>query len=161
MKQNATAARVQEITEAVIAAEGYELLDVEYVMERGKPVVRMYIDTVPPSTPERGVSVEDCTHVSRTVSDVLDVEDAVPGEYNLEVSSPGLFRPLTKPAHFARATGERVRVKTFDKIDDRRVFVGTLVGGDDDALRIDVDGTTFTVPLADVAKANLEPLLDF
>ena len=161
MKRSATAERVYELVEPVVAREGYEVLDVELVMERGRAILRLYIDTVPPSTPERGVSVEDCTHVSRVVGDLLDVEDVVPGEYNLEVSSPGLFRPLTKPEHFARAMGERVRVKTYDKIHERRVFVGILTQHGDGHLTVNVDGQPFEVPLDGVAKANLEPLLDF
>jgi ribosome maturation factor RimP len=95
------------------------------------------------------------------VSDVLDVEDVVPGEYNLEVSSPGLFRPLTKAAHFERAVGERIKVKTYEKQDGRRVFTGILEARDEDRLVVRVDdGQTFEIPLGSVAKANLEPHLD-
>lgn len=155
------AERVKALVDPVAAREGYELVDVEYVMERGRPVLRVYIDTVPPGSEERGVTVDDCSHVSRIVSDVLDVEDTIAGEYNLEVSSPGLYRPLTKREHFDRVLGQRVRVKTFEKQENRRVFVGTLLERREDQLIIEVDRARFEVPLGDVAKANLEPELPF
>jgi ribosome maturation factor RimP len=153
--------RAVEILEPVIAGEGYELVDAEYVMARGRPILRLFIDTVPPGTPDRGVTVEDCSHVSRLVSDLLDVEDVVPGEYTLEVSSPGLFRPLTKPEHFERATGERVKVKTYEKIEGRKTFTGRLEKRDDETVEVTIDdGTCFRIPTLVIAKANLEPQLD-
>lgn len=165
MSGKTQAARIRDavrgLVEKLLEREGYELLETEYVMDRGRPILRLYVDTIPPSTEGRAVSVEDCTHVSRFVSDVLDVEDVVPGEYNLEVSSPGLFRPLTKAAHFERAVGERIKVKTYEKQDGRRVFTGILEARDEDRLVVRVDdGQTFEIPLGSVAKANLEPHLD-
>jgi len=153
--------RVRALIDGVVSREGYEVVDLDFVTERGRPILRLFIDTVPPSTPERGVGVEDCTHVSRVVGDILDVEDAVPGEYNLEVSSPGLFRPLTKPEHYDRVIGERVKVKTFDKHHERRVFVGTLTQHGEGKITVEVDGEPFELALDGVAKANLEPLFDF
>lgn len=152
---------VVDLVEPLAAGEGYELVDVEFIMARGKPILRLFIDTVPPGTPERGVTVEDCTHVSRLVSDVLDVEDVVPGEYMLEVSSPGLFRPLTKAEHYARSLGERIKVKTYEKIEGRKTFTGRLDGRDEDRVVVTVDdGTTFHIPAEAIAKANLEPQFD-
>ena len=162
--------RVRALVTPVVEREGYELVDVEFVVERGRPILRMYVDTVPPGDESRGVTVDDCSHVSRIVSDLLDVEEetapiggigGIGGKYNLEVSSPGLFRPLTKPAHFDRVIGQRVRVKTYDKIDERRVFTGTLVGHQDGRVVVDVDGQQYELSLVDVAKANLEPELNF
>lgn len=161
MKENATEARVRALVDGVMANEGYELVDLEFVTERGRPILRMYIDTIPPSTPEKGVGVEDCTQVSRLVGDIFDVEDAVAGEYHLEVSSPGIYRPLRTAEHFERVLGERVKVKTFDKLFDRRVFVGTLMTHDEGQITVEVDGQPYTLPLSGVAKANLEPLFDF
>lgn len=160
------ATRIREsvagLVDKLLEREGYELLETEYVMDRGRPVLRLYIDTIPPSSPERGVTVEDCTHVSRMVSDVLDVEDVVPGNYNLEVSSPGIYRPLTKGEHFERALGERIKVKTYEKLDGRRQFTGTLQSRQEDRLVVQLDdGKTCEIPLQAVAKANLEPQLDF
>lgn len=158
---NRLADRVRDLVERFVEREGYELIDVEFITERGRPILRMYIDTIPPGTAERGVTVEDCTHVSRVVGDMLDVEDAVPGEYHLEVSSPGLYRPLTKPVHFDRAVGARIKVKTYEKLNDRRVFTGVLVKHESGRLVVDVDGQPQDLELSQVAKANLEPLLDF
>lgn len=156
-----TAERAHELVTGVVEQEGYELIDVEFVTERGRAILRMYVDTVPPGDETHGVTVDDCSHLSRIISDVLDVEDAVNGNYHLEVSSPGLFRPLTKPAHFERVIGQRVRVKTYQKIEDRRVFTGELVELREGTLIVNVDGRAFELALADVAKANLEPDLNF
>jgi ribosome maturation factor RimP len=82
------------------------------------------------------------------------------GDYHLEVSSPGLFRPLTKAAHYDRAIGARVKIKTFEKKDNRRVYTGILKAHAEGQLTVEVDGAEFLIPLDDVAKANLEPLLD-
>ena len=156
-----TAERARALVNAVVEREGYELVDVEFVTEHGRAILRMYVDTVPPGDEHHGVTVDDCSHLSRIISDVLDVEDAVGGNYNLEVSSPGLFRPLTKPAHFERVIGQRIRVKTYQKIEERRVFTGNLVEQRDGAVVVEVDGHRYTISLADIAKANLEPELNF
>jgi ribosome maturation factor RimP len=148
------------LVEPVVEREGYELVDLELATDRAGAIVRLYVDTVPPSDASRGVSIEDCTHVSRRVGEVLDEADPIEGGYRLEVSSPGLFRPLTKPEHFERALGARVKVKTREKLGGRRVFVGQLRRRAGDRLQVDVDGQDFEVPIAQVAKANLEPLLD-
>jgi ribosome maturation factor RimP len=152
--------RVKTLVDPVVAREGYELIDVELGSDRGRSILRLYIDTID-SERVGGVTVEDCSHVSRIVGDLLDVEEVVEGAFNLEVSSPGLFRPLTKPAHFDRAVGERVKVKTFEKHEDRRVFTGVLRAHADGHLLMDVDGREYRLSLKDVAKANLEPALEF
>lgn len=159
MSSKGKAAEVRDLVEGAIAREGFELVEVEHVVERGKPVLRLYIDTIPPGTKERGVTVDECSVVSRLVSDLLDVEDVIGGSYALEVSSPGLFRPLTKPEHFARALGERVKVKTFEKVGDRKVFTGILTRREGQSLVVQVDGVEHTLELSQVAKANLEPLI--
>ena len=153
--------RVQALIEPAIEGEGYELLEATFITERGRAILRLFIDTIPPSDAERGVSVEDCTNVSRLVGDLLDIEDTVGGQYHLEVSSPGLFRPLTKPAHFERVIGQRVKVKTFQKIGERRVFIGRLVGLQEGRIQVEVDGQLHELDSRDVAKANLEPELGF
>jgi ribosome maturation factor RimP len=151
--------RVRTLADPVIEREGYELIDVELGTDHGRTILRLYIDAK--SERSQGVTVEDCSHVSRIVGDLLDVEEVMDGAFNLEVSSPGLFRPLTKPAHFVRAVGERVKVKTFRKLDERRVFTGVLRGIEDGHLLMDVEGREYRLRLEDVAKANLEPALEF
>jgi len=151
--------RVKSLAEPVVEREGYELIDVELASDRGRSILRLYIDTLDQKA--GGVTVEDCSHVSRILGDLLDVEDVVEGAFTLEVSSPGLFRPLTKPAHFDRAIGERIKVKTFDKHEERRVFTGVLRAHAEGHVTVDVDGREYRLSLKDVAKANLEPALEF
>lgn len=148
------------IADPVVTREGYELVDLELASDRAGPIVRLYIDTVPPGDETRGVSIDDCSHVSRRVGEALDARDPVAGEYRLEVSSPGIFRPLTKPEHYDRAVGSRVKVRTHEKLDGRRVFIGTLRGRTEQVLELEVDGRPYEVPLSEVSRANLEPLFD-
>lgn len=152
-------ASVRALIEGAIQREGFELVDLEMAPERGQQILRIYIDTIPPGTKERGVTVEHCSTVSHAVGAVLDEVDALDGQYTLEVSSPGLFRPLTKADHFDRALGQRVKVKTYDKIDNRRMFTGILSRREGDRITVAVDGVEHAIDLAKVAKANLEPEL--
>ena len=154
--QRQTEEKIRVAVEELISQEGYELVEVELTGGAGRQILRLYIDL--PNT-EAHVSVDDCATVSRVLSDVLDIEDVISSAYTLEVSSPGIFRPLRKPEHFDRAIGERVKVKTFVKQDGRKVFTGVLQERKGELLSVEVDGTVFCLNLADVAKANLEPLL--
>ncbi|HSP80552.1 MAG TPA: ribosome maturation factor RimP [Myxococcaceae bacterium] len=147
-------ARAQELLEPLVAGEGLELLEVEFVREREGWVLRLFIDK-----PGGRVGLDECSQVSRAVDTMLDVEDIVPHEYNLEVSSPGLNRPLKKPQHFERVRGQQVKVKTFGPIGEppRKNFKGTLTEVAVDAISVDVEGAgTFRLPFKDIAKANLE-----
>jgi ribosome maturation factor RimP len=147
-------ARAQEVLEPIVAGEGLELLEVEFVREREGWVLRLFIDK-----PGGRVGLDECSQVSRAVDTVLDVEDLVPHEYNLEVSSPGVNRPLKKPAHYERVKGQKVKVKTFGPIGEppRKNFTGTLTEVAADAISVDVEGAgNFRIPFKDIAKANLE-----
>jgi ribosome maturation factor RimP len=147
-------ARAQELLEPIVAGEGLELLEVEFVREREGWVLRLFIDK-----PGGRVGLDECSQVSRAVDTVLDVEDIVPHEYNLEVSSPGVNRPLKKPAHFERVKGQKVKVKTFGPIGEppRKNFTGTLTEVAADAISVDVEGAgSFRISFKDIAKANLE-----
>ena len=146
--------KVREIAGPLLAAEGLELIDVEFVREREGFILRLFIDK-----PGGGVGLEDCTKASHAVDTVLDVEDVIPHEYHLEVSSPGLNRPLTRPEHFARAVGKKVKLKTFAPLFEppRKNFVGLLKAADAEKVIVAVDGAgDFAVPMKDIAKANLE-----
>ncbi|QRK04252.1 ribosome maturation factor RimP [Archangium violaceum] len=147
-------ARAQELLEPLVAGEGLELLEVEFVREREGWVLRLFIDK-----PGGRVGLDECSQVSRAVDTVLDVEDIIPHEYNLEVSSPGVNRPLKKPAHYERVKGQKVKVKTFGPIGEppRKNFSGTLTEVGADAISVDVEGAgSFRIPFKDIAKANLE-----
>ncbi len=146
--------KVRELTGPLLEAEGLELVDVEYVREREGFILRLFIDKA-----GGGVGLEDCTKASHAVDTVLDVEDFIPHEYHLEVSSPGLNRPLTRPEHFAKAVGKKVKLKTFGPLFEppRKNFVGLLKAADAEKVIVAIDGAgDFAVPLKDIAKANLE-----
>jgi ribosome maturation factor RimP len=147
-------AKAQQVLEPIVAGEGLELLDVEYIREREGWILRLFIDK-----PGGKVGLDECTQVSRAVDPVLDVEDIVPNEYNLEVSSPGLNRPLKKPRHFEQVKGQKVKVKTFGPLGEppRKNFSGTLTEVESDAITVDVEGGgVFRIAFKDIAKAHLE-----
>lgn len=136
-----------KLLEPAIEALGYELVELEFPPH----LLRIYIDR------EGGITVDDCEVVSRQVSAVLDVEDPIPGAYTLEVSSPGLDRPLRKEADFIRFAGERAKVELALPKDGRRRFTGTLKGCEAGEVLIEVDGEDHRLPLADIDKARLVP----
>jgi len=145
--------RVWALLEPVVAVDGYELVEVEYVFEEGRPIVRIYIDKA-----DGGISLDDTTAVTHLVDPVLDVEDPIEHAYTLEVSSPGLDRPLRKPEHFSRFAGEQVRIKTEKKLEgagNRRNFIGILKGYHDGTVTVDVDGTLFDVPHEAIVRAHV------
>jgi ribosome maturation factor RimP len=151
--------RLLEIIEPVCASAGYELVDVQYTQSPAGWVVRVFIDHLPGTAPGDGaISFTDCERMSRELSAVLDVEDPIPHAYNLEVSSPGLARPLRTAAHFERFAGEVVKVTTSRPLAGRRNFKGTLRGVAGEAtIEMLVDGVLTQIPLADVASASVVP----
>lgn len=153
-KSQTIEARAQAVCEPLIAAEGLELLDVEFVREHGDWVLRLFIDN-----PGGAVGVEECSKASHAVDTALDVEDFIPQAYSLEVSSPGVNRPLKKLEHYQRVLGKKVRLKTFGPLGEppRKNFLGALKDVSAEAVSVEVDGAgVFTIPLKDIAKANLE-----
>ena len=144
--------KVCQILEPTIAGLGYELLGAEIAVRGTRTLLRLYIDS------ERGIGIEDCETVSRQVSALLDVEDPLPGEYDLEVSSPGLDRPLFTLAHCRRFLGERVRVRLDHALEGRRNFAGRLaeVVGETVFLEDD-EGMRWEIAFRDIAKARLVP----
>jgi ribosome maturation factor RimP len=130
---------------------GYELSDLEANLGGKGGLVRIFIDH-----PD-GINLDDCEKVSRAVSAMLDVEDPLPGQYNLEVSSPGLDRKLTKVEHFQRFAGEIVKVQMRFPIEGRKRFRGTLVSTDDENIVVEVDGESHSLPMATIDTARLVP----
>ena len=147
-----TAEELARLLEPTIERLGYELTDLEARLGGRDGVVRLFIDH-----PD-GVGLDDCETVSMAVSALLDVEDPIPGHYNLEVSSPGLDRKLTKSSHFQRFTGETVKVQMRFPIAGRRRFRGRLLSSDDANIIVEVDGTAHTLPLATIDTARLVPV---
>jgi ribosome maturation factor RimP len=153
--------RTRKLLEPVLARDGYELVEVEWVRAGGRWTLRLYIDR------EGGVGIDHCQEVSRTVEPILDVEDFIEPAYDLEVSSPGVDRPLRKPADFDRFAGQRAHVKAYGPVagtapgsPGRKHWTGTLKGYRDGAVELDVDGVLHRVPHEQIAKAHLEADLE-
>jgi ribosome maturation factor RimP len=137
---------------APVAAElGMELVDVEYRKEGADWVLRCLIDT------ERGVGIDDCQHFSEALGAVLDAADPIPGRYLLEVSSPGIERPLKKEQDFIRFAGQPVEVKLHKAVNDRKKWQGRLLGMDPSRqlVRLQVGDEVLELPRTEIAKANL------
>lgn len=139
-----------DVFEPELAELGYELIEVEYLPEYGSMVLRLYIDS------EGGVNVDGCAEASRLISAIMDQANFIGSEYMLEVSSPGIERPVRKPADFVRFTGEAIKLKTVTPIEGRRRYSGTLSGFEDGLIAIDVDGTTHQIHIENVKKAKLD-----
>jgi ribosome maturation factor RimP len=151
--------RIQQRLEGLVVesvrALGYELVGVACFPRGRGALVRVYIDS------PQGISLEDCERVSRQISGVLDVADPIAGPYTLEVSSPGVDRPLFTAEQFERYAGERVRLRLESLLDGRRNISGVLRGCQDGKVLVDDAGRTFQVPLEAIARAHLDPELEF
>ncbi len=139
------------LLEPTVERLGYELSDLEVKLGARNGIVRVFIDH-----PD-GIGLDDCEKVSLAVSALLDVEDPIPGHYDLEVSSPGLNRKLTKVEHFHRFTGETVKVQMRFPIEGRKRFRGELKAADDETIVVEVDGEPHELPIATIDTARLVP----
>jgi len=143
------AQKLTDMLRPAVAETGKELLGVEFISAGNNSVLRLFIDH------ENGIDVDDCAEVSRQVGAILDVEDPISSEYSLEVSSPGVDKPLFELAHFQTVVGETVNVKLSMPLNGRRKFKGTLVAIENGTLIVDVDGIDYELVLNNVDKANL------
>ena len=146
-----TSDELAKLLEPTIVRLGYELWHLELKIGGKHGVLRLFIDKAD------GIGLDDCEKVSQAVSALLDVEDPLPGHYDLEVSSPGLDRKLTKVEHFQRFAGETLKVQMRFPIEGRRRFRGTLVSSDDENIVVEVDGESHTLPVATIDTARLVP----
>ncbi len=143
---------IWSLIEPVVEGLGYEVVDIEFKPHPTNGLLRIYIDK-----PE-GILLEDCEQVSRQVSSMLDVEDPIPGHFNLEISSPGMDRPLRKREDFERFSGEVVKIKlSVPTLEGQRNFTGKLVGLENDDIVLEMDGETHYLPLDSIDKARLVP----
>lgn len=149
-----TVPHIDELLQPGAEALGYELVAVE-LSGGDTSIVRIYIDT-----PD-GVTVEDCAKASRQFSAILDVEDPISNRYTLEVSSPGLDRPLAKPAHFKEAVGGDVKIKMATLVNGRRRFTGELIEATDEFAVVEVDGEQTELLYTEMDRARLVPVYDF
>jgi len=150
--------QVKTVASRVAASYGLEIFDVQFRREAPGMVLRVQIDRPgPAATAKECVSVEDCARVSRELSAILDVEDVVPIAYTLEVSSPGLDRPLRQLDDFRRFTGRRAKLVMRERVDGQGFFKGRLGGLEGTDVLIDADdGRTHRVPVDIITRANLE-----
>jgi ribosome maturation factor RimP len=146
--------RLTKLLEPVVESLGYELVLLEYFPQQGGATVRLFIDSL------GGITLEDCERVSREVSGALDVEDPIPQGYRLEVSSPGLDRPLVKPAHFERFVGQDVAIRLAVPWAGRRRFSGRLLGYADSAVSVQTDQGNLSFSLQEIERAELVPHFD-
>ena len=146
-----TSDELEKLLEPAIERLGYELTDIEVRLGGQGGLVRLTIDK-----PD-GIDLEDCEKVSHAMSALLDVEDPVPGNYNLEVSSPGLDRKLTKVEHFQRFEGETLKVTMRFPIEGRRRFRGKLLSSNEENIVVEVDGESHSLPLTMIDTARLVP----
>jgi len=143
------ARRIEGLIREAVEDEGFEVVGVELAQTGRSPVLRVYVDR------PGGVTVSDCAYVSRRVGVLLEVDDFIPGSYTLEVSSPGLERPLFSEADYRRFQGREIRLQAVEKIEGRRNFSGRIKGFSNGIVQLDCEGDIFSVPLDRVKKANL------
>lgn len=150
--------RIRAIAERVAASRGLEVWDVQSRREAQGHVIRVFIDRPGPSaTPEESVSIEDCEEVNRELGTILDVEDLVPFAYTLEVSSPGLDRPLRGPDDYRRFTGRLAKIVVSEPVDRQTAFEGRLRGLDGGEVLLEApNGRMHRLPLRLIARARLE-----
>lgn len=149
-----TVTHIDELLQPGAEALGYELVAVE-LSGGDTSIVRIYIDG------PNGITVDDCAKASRQFSAILDVEDPISNRYTLEVSSPGMDRPLAKPEHFKSVVGGDVKIKMLSLIDGRRRFTGELIEANDDFIVVEVDGEQTELPYNEMDRARVVPVYDF
>jgi ribosome maturation factor RimP len=161
MSRNPLHQRLIQIIEPVVQAAGFELVDLRFVLEQGGWVLRVQADAPLDRPDAKKVDLSDCENLSRELSAVLDVEDPIPQAYHLEVSSPGIDRPLRTPGHFAHFTGSEAKVQLAVPLQtdsgDRRNFKGILRGVEQDTVSIECDGHVFKLPIPNIDHAKLVP----
>jgi ribosome maturation factor RimP len=143
--------KLNELLQPLVEDLGYEFVGLEYNSNPKHAVLRIYIDH------ENGVAIEGCETVSRETAALLDVKDPIRSHYNLEVSSPGLDRPLFTPAHYRQFAGCAAQINLFAPQDGRRKFSGPILGADEVSVRMEQDGSEVTLDFANIIKAKLIP----
>ena len=141
--------RAEALLLPIVEQFGFELVDVEYVKEGGTWYLRGYVDK------PGGITINDCEAVSRQFSDRMDEEDFIPDSYVMEISSPGLDRPLKKPKDFERSIGKKVEIRTYRPVDHCKEFVGTLISYDDDTVTVETEGQNRVFDRKDIALVRL------
>ncbi len=147
---------LESIIAPAVSALGFEMVYCCIVSEGHRKALRVFVENV-----QGGITIEDCSRISRQISAVLDVAAPIAGQYNLEVSSPGLDRLLVTPAHYQRFIGSKIHIKLRNGLDGRRNFTGELLSATNDIVRIQTEDSLFELELKNIEKANLIPELRF
>lgn len=142
---------IESAVSGLLEQESLELVDLNYLQEGGRWILRFFIDK------EGGVGIKDCEYVSKRIGALLDATEAVPHRYALEVSSPGMNRIVKKEKDFTRFSGERIRLRVRVPVDGRRRFSGTLKGVEGGSVLVDADGQTLRFELGAIEEARLDP----
>ncbi len=145
--------QVFSLIEPMLEDIGFELVEVEYLTMHGRWILRLYIDK------EGGVTIDDCADVSRDLGDVIDVKEIIDHEYVLEVSSPGLNRPLRKEKDFTKAVGSRIKLKMVRDLNGQKNFTGNLKDYNNRTIYLETDGKLIELPYDDIEKSNI--IFDF
>jgi len=143
---------IQEVTgiiEPILEEMGFELIDIEYLSEHGRWILRLFLDK------EGGITLDDCAKASREIGDLIDIKDVISHEYVLEVSSPGLNRRLKRDKDFLQAIGQKIRVKMAVPVEGRRNFTGSLRDFKEGMLNLETAATLVLLPLKDIERANI------
>ena len=140
---------VEKIADNLAEELGCEIADVEFVKEGSEWFLRVFVDR------EGGVDLDFCELFSRRLSEVLDENDPITQAYRLEVSSPGIERPLKKEKDFVRFSGEKIKISLFEAINGQKQLIGTLLGFDNGEISLECEDTTYTIALKNISKANL------
>ncbi len=142
---------IQKLVEPIIENMGYEVVRITTIGKQN-PTLQIMIER----KDRKDITVDDCASVSRVVSEILDEKDPIDGEYSLEVSSPGLDRPLTKREHFERFSGYEAKIETFAEVGGRKRFRGRIIGVDNkNQILFEMDGETYEIPFDNISKAKL------
>ncbi|MFA5975615.1 MAG: ribosome maturation factor RimP [Elusimicrobiota bacterium] len=147
--------QIEQLSFPVLQEHGAELVDLQFVHEHGHWVLRFFLDK------ENGITLDDCAQLSNHLGRILDATDVIQQSYSLEVSSPGLYRPLRKESDFKRYIGQRVDARVFAPLNGRRHFRGIIESAENDTVIVrDSTGEVISLPLAGLAKANLDPEIE-
>jgi ribosome maturation factor RimP len=145
--------KIRQLSEPVVASEGMELIHVECIKMHSRWIIRLFMDK------EGGITLDDCANISNQLGDIFDIRDVIMGAYTLEVSSPGLDRPISRDQDFVKYRNSRVNIKTSEKIEGTKNFHGILLDYIEESgkklVLIDIAGKVYRIPRQDVVKANL------
>jgi len=145
--------KIRQLSEPVVASEGMELIHVECIKMHSRWIIRLFMDK------EGGITLDDCANISNQLGDIFDIRDVIKGAYTLEVSSPGLDRPISRDQDFVKYRNSRVNIKTNEKIEGIKNFHGILLDYIEESgkklVLIDIAGKVYRIPRQDVVKANL------